>query len=146
MRTTKISAAITLLLLTLSLGSAFAQPGKPVITCSQSALAAFKPLPKLEYECSAGPDESDDKTLKLPARITAVERLIKELTTFTDVAWWSEKVQDLERCELRGRAGELSDEEIDKWQRGDFRFDLFGNNRVRLVLVADPYYQNGYND
>ncbi len=46
---------------------------------------------------------------------------------------------------MHGRAGELTDEEKQEWKRRDYSFDLLGNHQMRLVLITDPCYQNGYN-
>jgi hypothetical protein len=48
----KFISVITLLLsLLLDPRLAHAQAKKPVPVCTQAAFAAFKPLPRLEYEC-----------------------------------------------------------------------------------------------
>lgn len=125
--------------------SAFAQKAKPVTACTQTTFAAFKPLPKLEYDCPEGPTDSDDKILTLPDRLAAIRGAVKELEGFTNAAWWRAEVDDLNACKIHGSAGELTDDEKEQWQRGDYSFDLFGNRELRLVLIPDPCYQTGFN-
>ena len=134
---------VCILLLVVS-GSSFAQKTKPLPTCKQSTFTAFKPLPKMEYACSEGANDSDDKILKLPERLAAIRGLVKELEGFTNVAWWQANVDDLNACKVHGGAGELTDDEKQDWKRGDYSFDLFGNHEFRLALIADPCYQTGY--
>ena len=124
--------------------SSFAQKTKPITACKQSTFAAFKPLPKMEYDCPEGANDSDDKILKLPARLAAIRGLVKELEGFTNAAWWQAEIDDLNACKVHGSAGELTAEEKEGWKRGDYSFDLFGNHEFRLALIADPCYQTGY--
>ena len=124
-------------------GNAVAQK-KAVPVCTQATFAVYKPLPKLEYECPEGLIDSDDKILKLPERLVAIRGVVRELATFTNAAWWQASVDDLNACEVHGSAGELTDEEKDKWKRGDYGFDLFGNHQMRLALILDPCYQTGF--
>ncbi len=134
---------IFILLLMVSTGS-FAQKTKPIPACKQSAFAAFKPLPKMEYDCAEGANDSDDKILKLPERLAAIRGLVKELEGFTNAAWWRAEIDDLNACKVHGSAGELTAEEKEGWKRGDYSFDLFGNHEFRLALIADPCYQTGF--
>lgn len=133
------------ILLLLFSATSVAQKRKPITTCKQSTFAAFKPLPKLAYECPEGLIESDDKILKVPERIAALRGIVKELEGFTHAAWWQAEVDDLNACKVHGSAGEFTDEEKDKWKSGDYSFDLFGNHQIRLALIPDPCYQTGYN-
>lgn len=105
--------------------SSFAQKTKPITACKQTTFAAFKPLPKLKYECPEGLNDSDAKILKLPERTRAIRELVKELEAFTDAAWWQAQVDDLNACKVHGSAGELTDDEKQDWKRGDYSFDLF---------------------
>ena len=41
--------------------------------------------------------------------------------------------------------GALTADQNDAWKRGDYRFQLFGNHFIRLVLIDDPCYQTGFN-
>lgn len=125
-------------------GNVLAQKEKPITACKQSTFAAFKPLPKMEYECPEGPNDSDDKILTLPKRTKAIRGVFKELEGFTNAAWWQAEVDDLNACKVHGSAGEFTDEEKQEWKRGDYSFDLFGNQEFRLALIADPCYQTGY--
>lgn len=134
---------VCILLLVVS-ASSFAQKTKPITACKQSTFAALKPLPKMEYACSEGANDSDDKILKLPERLAAIRGLVKELEGFTNTAWWQANVDDLNACKVHGSAGELTDDEKQDWKRGDYSFDLFGNHEFRLAVIADPCYQTGY--
>jgi hypothetical protein len=124
--------------------SSFAQKAKPITACTQTTFAAFKPLPKLKYDCPEGSIDSDDKILKLPERLSAIRGVVKELEGFTNAAWWQAEVDDLNACKIHGSAGEFTDEEKEGWKRGDYSLDLFGNHELRLALIAEPCYQTGY--
>ena len=139
---TRLAFAFALLSL-LSLKT-FAQPPKPVPACSQAAYAAFKPFPKLEYECDETLTDYDDKVLKLPQRLAAIRDLMKQLEGFNHEAWWRASVDQLNACNIHQAAGQLTDEEKQRWKYGDYNFDLVGNHEMRLALLADPCYQTGY--
>ena len=138
--------AITLLLLfVLTSLPCLAQRKPRVSACKQAVFTAFKPLPELRYDCPEGLTDSDDKILSLPERKAAIENLEPELASFADANWWRATVDELDACEIHGRAGELTREEQEKLRDGDHWFRLFGDNQVRLVLTPDPCYQTGYN-
>lgn len=124
---------------------AAAQNQKPVPACSEKAFAAIKNLPKLEYECPEDPNDSDEKILKLPARLSAIRRVMKAFARFTNADWWQASIDELNACKTHGSAGQLTDEEKGNWRSGNYSFDLFGNNEMRLALITDPCYQTGYN-
>ena len=138
----KIPGAI-LLVLSFAISS-FAQKEKPVPVCRDAAFAAFKPLPKLEYDCPEETNDYDDKILKLPERTRAIRALMQSLEQFSNPAWWRANVEELNACKVHGRAGELTEDEKQQWNYGDYSFDLFGKNEMRLALIADPCYQTGY--
>ncbi len=123
----------------------FAQKEKRVPVCREAAFAAYKGLPKLEYECSESPNESDDSILKLPQRTRSIRALMQSLSQFNNPAWWQAGVEELNACQIHQSGGELTDDEKQQWQNGDYSFDLFGNGEMRLALIADPCYQTGYN-
>ena len=132
------------LLLLIVTANAFAQEKRSTLVCKQPVFAAYKPLPKLEYECPEGNDY-DDAVLKAPARLKAVSAVIKELSTFTNPSWWAATTDDLNACEIHGSAGALTDEEKQKVKYGDYAYQLFGNHELRLALLADPCYSTNYN-
>ena len=132
------------ILLLVASASSFAQKTKPVTACTQTTFAAFKTLPKMEYACPEGSNDSDDKILKLPERLAATRSVMKELNAFTNAAWWQANVDDLNACGVHGSAGEFTDEEKEKWKDGDYSFELFGGHQMRLALILDPCYQTGY--
>ena len=125
--------------------TSFAQREKAVPTCREATFAAYKTLPKLEYQCGDDANDADDKTLKLPQRTRAIRALMQSLEQFTNASWWQASVDELNACKIHGSAGALTDDEKDEWKRGDYSFDLFGNNELRLALIPDPCYQTGYN-
>ena len=139
-----IVAVIGFLLVSTS-SRCLAQQKTSLPICSPQAFAAFRPLPKLEYECPDGPNDSDDKILKLPARIAAIKSVTNDLRSFSDAAWWQANVDDLNACQVHGGAGALTDEEQGKWKEGDYQFSLVGNREMRLMLLTDPCYQTGFN-
>jgi len=123
----------------------FAQKTTKDRVCKASVLAASKPLPVLRYPCgSEGTDDSDEKILKQPQRIRALEKLEQRLGTFTSASWWQADVDDLNICQLRGKAGPLNEEEKERLAHGDYLLSLWGNSSFRLVLTPDPCYQTGY--
>jgi hypothetical protein len=121
-----------------------AQREKPVPVCTQAAFAAFKSLPKLEYECPDGLNDYDEKILKLPARVAGLRNLTRQLETFKDAAWWQADVNSLNACAIHHSVGELTADEKESWLSGDHVFDLLGNHEMRLALLADPCYQTGF--
>lgn len=142
----RMNKPITLLvLLVLTSAPCLAQGKQPVPVCRQTTFAAFKPLPTLSYDCPADPNESDDKILTIPDRLEALSETTTELESFAAAAWWRADVAELNACEIHGQAGDLTAEEKENYTSGDYGFRLFGNNSVRLVLLADPCYQTGYN-
>ncbi|MFY9621056.1 MAG: hypothetical protein WAM70_14850 [Pyrinomonadaceae bacterium] len=135
---------LALLSTVLLFSPAFAQD-KAVPLCSKKAFAAVRPLPRLEYECSESLIESDSRILRLPRRRASLARMVQTLRSFTDPAWWESTVTELNACELHGSAGELSEEEKARWRTGGLFTWLFGDEQTRLVLIADPCYQTGFN-
>ena len=122
----------------------FAQKPATVQVCKSATFAVFKRLPKLQYECPEDPNDSDEKILKLRARLTAIRKLESALQLFTGATWWNANVDDLNACEIHGRVGKLADDEKERVKDGDYAFQLLGNHQMRLVLLADPCYQTGY--
>lgn len=121
------------------------QKEKPIPACRQTTFAAIKPVPKLEYDCPEGLNDSDDKILRLPERLAAIRNVVTSLEAFTDPAWWQADVDEVNACQVHGRAGQLTDAEKQEWKQGGYNFDFYGNHQMRLALVTDPCYQNGYN-
>lgn len=115
-----------------------------VAVCSSAAYAAYKPLPQLEYECPENID-SDEALLKLPARLAAIRLLEKVLGTFDNAAWWNADAEELNYCEIHGRAGRLTNEEKQKLTDGDYDLKVFGNHQMRLILLRDPCDATEYN-
>ncbi|HEY6047363.1 MAG TPA: hypothetical protein VIU65_12215 [Pyrinomonadaceae bacterium] len=122
----------------------FAQDKRAVPVCRQASAAALRPLPKMDYECPEGVNDYVESILKLPARLAAIQDVIKELQGFTDPAWWRVTVDELNACEVHGGAGELTDDEKQRWRTGDVAINLIGNQQMRLVIIADPCYQAGF--
>jgi hypothetical protein len=131
-----------LCLLLVSSSAALAQRNRPAF-CSQAAFASYKALPQLEYEC---PEEgySDEALMKLPARLAAIRLVEKVLGTFDRAAWWNADADELNYCEIHGRAGRLTTEEKQKLTDGDYDLKVFGNHQMRLVMLRDPCYATGY--
>jgi hypothetical protein len=119
-----------------------AQRNRPTV-CGQAAFAAYKTLPKLDYEC---PDEStsDEALMKLPARLAAIRIIEKILGTFDRAAWWNADAEQLNLCEIHGRGGRLTNEEKQKLNDGDYDLKVFGNHQMRLVMLRDPCYATQY--
>lgn len=107
-------------------------------------LAALKPKPELSYQCNEQLNDYDEKILKLPERVAAIKSLMSELGSFNDAAWWSADAVDLSVCDYTGQAGTLTRDQRRSFLNGEYAFWLFGNERVRLVLIPDPCYQTQY--
>jgi hypothetical protein len=135
---------LPLLLTVLLFSPAFAQD-KAVPVCSEKAFAAVRPLPKLAYECSESLIDSDSRILRLPRRRAALARVVQTLRSFTNPVWWETGVAELNACELHSGAGQLSEAEKARWKTGDLFVSLLGDQQTRLVLIADPCYQTGFN-
>src|SRR5678810_59509 len=97
-----------------------------LITCRQSVLPVVKPMPQLAYSCDGLPNDWDEKNLKEPARVAAIKQFISQLATFSNAAWWQVSTNDLNACDSAGKSDYV------QW--------LFGDNRIRLVLIPDPCY------
>ena len=121
-----------------------AQRSTQVLTCKKATLAALKPKPELSYECAAQLQDWDEKILQLPARLAAIKTLESELASFTDAAWWTADPVDLGVCEFAGTVGTLTRDQRRSFLGDEYLFWLFGNDRIRLVLVSDPCYQTQY--
>jgi len=121
-----------------------AQRSTQVLTCKKATLAALKPKPELSYECDAQLQDWDEKILQLPARLAAIKTLESELASFTDAAWWTADPVDLGVCEFAGTVGTLTRDQRRSFLGDEYLFWLFGNDRIRLVLVSDPCYQTQY--
>src|SRR6266511_4016519 len=142
---TNSSLAALVIVSMIILGQAIAQQRTPISVCRPRVYAALKPLPKLVYDCPEGLIDSDDKLLNPPERRSAINQLVDELKGFDNPRWWQTSVDALNVCDFRGSPGSLTAEEKDKLHGGDYQFQLFGNQQLRLVLVSDPCYQIGYN-
>lgn len=132
---------ITLVLASLLIGSFSEQR---VVACKQSVLSVSKPMPKLEYSCDGFPNEWDEKILKEPARVEAIKNLMSQLETFSNAAWWQASANDLNVCDFAGKAGPLTAEQKHDFRMGDYVQWLFGDSRIRLLLIPDPCYQTEY--
>lgn len=129
------------LVLVLAVAPVWAQ-NKRLTACKKTAAAAVKPMPKLDYPC--GEQEWDQKQLKSPARLAALNAMASELATLTDSAWWQTSVDELNACDFKGGPGTFTADERQRFADDEYRFWLFGDNQIRLVLVPDPCYQTEY--
>lgn len=121
----------------------FAQRRSPLV-CKQTAFEAVKPMPQLGYECGDLPNDWDEKILKLSARLDAIKTLTSELSAFSDAAWWTTNVVDLNVCDFKQEPGTLTADQRRSFADGEYAFWLFGSDRIRLVLIPDPCYQTQY--
>jgi hypothetical protein len=124
--------------------SSLAQRRGPALVCKRPVLAALKPAPQLTYPCDEQLQEWDEKILKLPARVEAIQKLMAELATFSEPAWWAADAVDLSVCDFAKRVGPLTSEQRRDFLNSEYLFWLFGNDPMRLVLVSDPCYQTQY--
>lgn len=131
------------LVLVLLVGPVLAQR-KAVAVCKKTAVAALKPMPKLDYQCGSEQDW-DEKQLKSPVRQAALSEVMKELSALSSPDWWQTSVADLNACDFKGgQPGALNADEQRQFTGDEYRFWLFGDNQIRLVLIADPCYQTQY--
>jgi hypothetical protein len=132
---------LTTVLLSLLLSPALSQQ----YVCKTRAFAALKPFPKLQYKCRDEENgDYDEKILKYPERVAAIRRYAQRLEKFTDAAWWQTDVKDLNFCDFRKKPGIFRAAERKDFEESYFP-DLRGNNTFRMISVADPCYQSGYN-
>src|SRR5215212_251411 len=120
------------------------QRSKPALVCKKSVYAALKPMPELSYPCDSQLDESDEKVLKLPARVAAIKTLISQLSSFSDPAWWAADTKDWSICDYTKVPRALTRDQQKNFLDGDYLFWLFGDVHIRLVLIRDPCYQTEY--
>ena len=121
-----------------------AQRSKTPLVCKRPVLAALKPVPSLIYPCDEQLQDWDEKILKLPGRTAAIQSLMSELSSYSDAAWWMADVVDQGVCDYRKEPGPLTAAQRHDFLGGEYLFWLFGNDRMRLVLVSDPCYQTQY--
>ena len=123
----------------------FAQRSKqPALVCKKAVLAALKLMPELSYPCDEELQPWDEKILKLPARVEAIKNLTADLATISDPVWWKPDAVDLSVCEFSKHIGPLTATERHDFFGGDYVFWLFGDSRMRLMLIPDPCYQTEY--
>src|SRR5688572_18377987 len=67
-----------------------------------------------------------------------------QLAALTNAAWWTTNVVDLNVCDFKHESGPLTEEQRRGFADGEYAFWLFGNDRIRLVLIPDPCYQTQY--
>ena len=120
------------------------QRSQPALVCKRSVFAALKPAPELSYPCDDRLQDWDEKILKLPARVEAIKKLASELETFSDPAWWTADAVDLSICDYAQKPGPLTSTQRHDFLSSEYLFWLFGNERMRLVLLPDPCYQTQY--
>jgi len=123
---------------------AFAQRRQSALVCKRPVLAALKPIPELKYACDEQANDYDEKILKLPARVEAIKSLMSELSSFSDAAWWTADTVDLSVCDFTKKPGTLAAAQRRAFTGGEYLFWLFGNDRMRLMLIPDPCYQTEY--
>ncbi|HKS26926.1 MAG TPA: hypothetical protein VJS44_03865 [Pyrinomonadaceae bacterium] len=116
------------------------------LACRQEVFERLQPLPKLSYECRPeAADDYDEAILKWPERLRAIREYMARLAAFSSGRnWWETSVEEMNVCYARGSAGAMDEEEAERFRRGDYPLNLFGNSRIRLVVTSDPCYQTGY--
>ena len=139
-----ICVALTCTLAWSNSSETLAQRSKPALVCKRPVLAALKPMPEFSYPCNEQLQDWDDKILKLAARVEAIKSLMSELAGFSDAAWWTPDAVDLSICDFSKQVGPLTAAQRHDFLGGDYVFWLFGDDRMRLVLLPDPCYQTQY--
>jgi hypothetical protein len=144
MRNPLTAAALSCILLIAFSTHTFAQRRKPALVCNHAVLAALRPMPEFSYPCDGQANDWDEKILKLPARVKAIKTLSSQLSSFTAPAWWAASTVDLSVCDFTQEPGPLTPEQRQSFMQGEYLFWLFGNDRIRLMLIPDPCYQTEY--
>ncbi len=111
--------------------------------CKQSALAAWKPIPKLRYSCGAN-KEWDEAMLKKPQRVRAIKLLQTQLESLNSPAWWQTQPDELNVCDFARKPGKLTAAQQERYDTNYISL-LYGNDRIRLLVLPDPCYQTEYN-
>jgi hypothetical protein len=141
----KLKALMLLIVAACVCADASGQSKGGALLCKPEVFRRLKPLPKLSYECRPdAANDYDESILKWPERVRAINDYLRTLANFSDAGWWASSVDDLNVCYFHGDAGTLSEDEAERFGRGDYAFNLFGNERLRIVLIPDPCYQTGY--
>jgi len=136
---TMLAVSLAALLPWRGVGSVVPPPAKePLHRCTKTALAALKPAPKLDYECT---DDEDDNS-KSPERQAAMKDYLHELeATFNDDGWWATSVDDLNACSIAKEVRPLTDSENHNFA---FNIYLYGDHTTRLFAVIDPCIKYSY--
>jgi hypothetical protein len=121
-------------------GASAAQDSKR--ECKKSAMAAWKPIPKLRYSCGAN-KEWDEAMLKRPQRLRAVKLLQTQLESLNSAAWWQISTDDLNVCDFYRKPGRLNAEQQERYDTS-YITQLYGNDRIRMLVLPDPCYQTEY--
>lgn len=142
----KLKTLMLFVAVSLLFSNASAQTAGGALRCRQSVFARLRPLPKLSYACRPdAANDYDEAILKWPERTSAIRDFMQRLATFTDASWWGVSVDELNVCNVMGRAGALDKDERQRFLRGDYPISLYGDSRLRLYLASDPCYQAGFN-
>lgn len=134
----------TLVLFSIFLSSFVSQIKGQTLFCKKNALISLRSIPSLKYKCRANVDDYDEKILKFPERIVAINNYKNALEKFIYPDWWKTSVEDLNVCDYRKKSGVLNEVEKSQFEGGNYIFKLFGNNQFRAVIVSDPCYQTGF--
>lgn len=113
---------------------------KRTLRCTNTALAALKPLPELDYEC----EEHDEDSRKSPERRARLQAYLKELESFADASWWAAPVEDLNVCAVIKEARAMTDSERRDYLGNGDTIALYGSGSTRLVVVYDPCIKYSY--
>ena len=116
---------------------------EPKHECKPAALAAWKPIPKLRYACGAN-KEWDEDMLKKPQRVKAVKLLQAQLESLNSAAWWQTPTEELNVCDFYRKPGKINAEQWERYGTSYITL-LYGNDRIRLLVLPDPCYQTEYN-
>jgi hypothetical protein len=141
---TRAAASCGLLLIVTSGFFTFGQRRQSPLACNSPVLAALKPRPELSYPCDPEANDSDEKILKLPARVAAIKTLMSELSSFTDAAWWAGDTIELGVCDFTREPAVLTRDKRHAFTDGEYLYWLFGNDHIRLALIPDPCFQTQY--
>ncbi|MBS1796051.1 MAG: hypothetical protein JSS81_19525 [Acidobacteria bacterium] len=106
--------------------------GGQTAVCKKTAAAAFRPLPRIEYQCPQGIGDSDEALLEDPGRRKSLGLIADALGKLVFPDWWSVPAADLNACAPTEKNADGDEAK---------KTELLGNSELRIVKFPDPCYR-----